>query len=142
MPKRGVAEIVASLALLGVTISLSGGLAVTYYGWLHGYATQSALMEGEAAELTSSKVYVVASSAGPPARIFLVNTGERPSSISEVYSDGSLLSASQWLLLDAVTGDNSSSLLPGHLYELRVDSVVSVVVYFDDLYSVEVGTGP
>jgi hypothetical protein len=142
MPRKAVAEIMATLALLGVTISLSGGLALTYYGWLHSYSSQSAVLGGEAARLGSSRVYVVATAAGSPARVWILNSGGAPSNITELYADGSLLLAGQWRLFDSVTGSNSTSLLPGHLYQIAVNATRSIVAYFDGTLSVGVVLGP
>ena len=141
MSRHAVAEIVATLALLGVTIGLSGGLALTYYSWLHSYSDQSALLDGQAAQLTSSRVYVVGAIAGSPGKVWLMNAGTASSNITQVYSDGSLLSASQWRVVDSVTGANASILLPGHLYQLLVNATSSVVVYLGNLVELEAGLG-
>ncbi len=141
MPRRAVAEIVASLALLAVTIGLSGGLALTYYGWLHGYSAQNSILEGQATQLTSYRVYVVAAAAGAPSRVWLLNAGEAPATVSQVYSDGSLLSPNQWGIVDSTTGANATSLLPGRLYKLTLAASSSVVIYFGDLYSLQAVLG-
>ncbi len=142
MHRRAVAEIVAAIALLGVTIGLSSGLAATYYGWLRSFSSQSTLLEGQAAQLTSTRVYLVAADWSAGSKVWLFNAGGTPVTISEVYADGSLLAPGSWLLVDSGTGENSTSLLPGHLYALSVAASSSVVIYFGDLYMVEAAVGP
>ncbi|HVP23075.1 MAG TPA: hypothetical protein VMS77_04095 [Conexivisphaerales archaeon] len=141
MARKGVSEIVAALALLGVTIGLSGGLAVTYYGWLNGYSNQNAFLTGEASQLTSLRVYVVGSSVGSPSRVWLLNSGS-PCNVTQVYADGSLVLPGQWRLTESVSGSASSLLQPGRMYVLSVNASNSSVVYFDGMLKVQVVLGP
>ncbi len=139
--RKGIAEFVATIALLGVTIGLAGGLAATYYGWLHSYSAQSAHVGVEASLLSSSRVSLVAFTSGTPSKVWLMNCGSLPTAITSAYSDGSLLYAAQWRLYDAVTGNSSAYLLPGRLYVLLVNATSRIDLYFDSMFSLTVGMG-
>jgi hypothetical protein len=140
--KRAIAELMATLALLGVTIGLSGGLAFTYYSWLHSYSAQSSQLGGQASVLSSIRVALVASRAGPPAQAWMMNWGDAPLNVTDVFAGGFKLPPGGWSLSDAASGLPSPLLLPGGLYVLSASTNTSLVVYFDGVYRMEVRLAP
>jgi hypothetical protein len=136
-----LAELASAVALLGVAVGLSGGLAYAYYSWLHSYAIEGNVMLSGLSDSINSHVAVVAEEFVNGSKVWIFNYGRQELTISRVYLDGSLL-ADGWEVVDASSHRRVEGFTPGRLSVFIAPASTSVVIYFSNQLRLEVRGRP